>query len=236
MRNSNRMTLNHRMSVYTLAVLTPLIGSFFLGEDIQGKVLKPVTLEIDSSAVVAEVPPSDLATSPVVLPDSVIELTLRNPKAVKPLPPAYIDTETLWLARVMYSETKRIEEQELVGWVVRNRVETAYRGEKTYKGVALDPYQFSAFNPRSRKQRYYSNLSVDSKARGWQKTLALAYHVRHADGEHRPFPLKTRHFYSERSMPRDVVHPAWSQGMKPVTPARKIKLEARRFRFFSGVY
>ena len=233
MENNKRVTINHRLGVYALAVLSPLAGFFFLREDIQGKT--PATAETDSAAVVTGDPAPPAPPAPVIPADSAVEATLRNPRAVEPVPSAYIDTETLWLARVIYSESKRIEEQELVAWVVRNRVETAYRGKRTYEGVVLDPYQFSAFNPKSRKYRYYANLDTASQARGWQQTLALAYYVRYADAVHRPFPLKTRHFYSEQSLPENAVHPEWTEGLKPVVPRRPLQLEAHRFRFYAGV-
>ncbi len=236
MENIKRVKINPRLGIYTLAVLSPLAALFFLREDIQGKtVTSPAALEADSAAVVTEEAAPAPPPAPVIPPDSAIEAALRNPKSVEPVPAMFIDTETLWLARVIYSESKRIEEQELVAWVVRNRVETTYRGRRSYEGVALDPYQFSAFNPNSRKHRYYANLDAHSKARGWQKTLALAYYVRYADAAHRPFPIKTRHFYSEQSLPEDAVHPAWTEGLEPVIPRRPLQLEAHRFRFYSGV-
>ena len=238
MENRNVM-INRQVGVYALAVLALLAGVFFLRKDLLGKTLlssapslEDTVATTDSAAVEdAETP----VFVPVVPPDSAIEAALRNPKKVEPVPPSYIDAETLWLARVIYSESKRIEEQELVAWVVRNRVETAYRGKGTYEGVALDPYQFSAFNPNGRKHRYYTNLGLDSKARGWKKTLALAYYVRYADPLLRPFPIKTRHFYSEQSLPEDAAHPEWTEGMEPVTPRRPLQLDAQRFRFYSGV-
>ena len=76
-----------------------------------------------------------------------------------------IDRETLWLARCVYSETNRPEEMELVAWTIRNRVETRYRGQSTYRGTVLDPFQFSAFNPGSSKRRHYLNLDPTSSAR-----------------------------------------------------------------------
>ena len=236
MENIKRVKINHRLGVYTLAVLSPLAGFFFLREDIQGKtVTSPAAIEADSAAVLTEETTPTATPAPMIPVDSAIEATLRNPKTVEPVPSTYIDTETLWLARVIYSESKRIEEQELVAWVVRNRVETAYRGRRTYEGVALDPYQFSAFNPNSRKHRYYTTLDTNSQARGWQKTLALAYYVRYANAAHRPFPIKTRHFYSEQSLPANAVHPEWTEGLEPVTPRRPLRLEAHRFRFYTGV-
>lgn len=232
--------IHRRLGVYTLAVLALLAGLLLFRTDLQGKaVTSPAEAPQDSvaaAALEAEAETEEPAReAPLALPDSIVESVLRNPRGIEPIPPTFIDMETLWLARVIYSETKRPEEQELVAWVVRNRVETAYRGKRTYEDVVLDPYQFSAFNPRSRKHRYYSNLGVHSKARGWAKTLALAYYVRHAASSLRPFSGKTRHFYSERSLPSDTTHPDWSEGLEPVTPQRPVKLDAQRFRFYAGV-
>ena len=151
-------------------------------------------------------------------------------------PPFSRDTvsdDVLWTARCIYSETKRPEEQELVAWVIRNRVETGYRGKSTYEGVVLDRYQFSAFNPGSSKRRLYTSLTPDSDAAGWQKALEIAHEVVHAPAELRPFDERTRHFYSERSM-RGGRTPAWARGKTPVRPAR-YRVDPRRFRFFSRI-
>ena len=87
------------------------------------------------------------------LPTAVVSL------ATPTFDPAYVTDDVLWLARCIYSETKKAHEQELVAWVIRNRVETGYRGESTYEGTVLDPYQFSAFNPGSSKRRLYATLA-----------------------------------------------------------------------------
>ena len=167
--------------------------------------------------------------------ESQIRAALSNLRAVKPLPPALIDSETLWLARLVYSESKRIEEQELVAWVARNRAETGYRGKRTYERIALDPFQFSAFNAGSATHGYYSSLDARAKAAGWQKALALAYYVRYAGEDLRPFSRKTRHFYSEQSFTAPGERPEWADGMEPVTPRRPIHVEPRRFRFYANV-
>ena len=145
-----------------------------------------------------------------------------------------IDTETLWLARGIYSETKKPREQELVAWVIRNRVETNYRGNRTYREAVLDPYQFSAFNPGSSKRYHYMKLDPHDNARGWSRALAIAAEVRQADSTLRPFPKSTRHFFSERSMAGGR-HPSWSYGEQPVTPDRPYEIEKDRFRFYKGV-
>lgn len=145
-----------------------------------------------------------------------------------------VDMETLWLARVIYSETKQPREQELVAWTIRNRVETGYRGNRTYRGTVLDPYQYSAFNPGNQKRAYYTSLEYDSEAEGWKRALAIAHHVKNAPSTQRPFPQETRHFYSERSMVGGRT-PAWARGEDPVDPDRPYNIEAERFRFFEGV-
>lgn len=140
--------------------------------------------------------------------------------------------DVLWLARCIYSETKRPEEQELVAWVVRNRVETRYRGKSTYRDVVLDPMQFSAFNSNSPRRTHYMSLDETSSLRGFQRALRIARWVMTAEPIERPFSTRTRHFYSERSMPDGAV-PAWAVDAQPVALDRPI--DPRRFRFFDRV-
>jgi hypothetical protein len=143
-----------------------------------------------------------------------------------------VDNETLWLARVIYSETKRPYEQELVAWTVRNRVETGYRGQTTYRGVVLDPWQFSAFNANGPKRGHYVGLGETSAAKGWATAVAIAYDVVRAPAYERPFAQDTRHFYSEVSMVGRS-HPAWATGKRPVSLDREI--DPKRFRFFRAI-
>ncbi|HET6567965.1 MAG TPA: hypothetical protein VFG50_08365 [Rhodothermales bacterium] len=167
-------------------------------------------------------------------PDSQATAGIPDLKRLQPLPPEQIDTETLWLARCIYSETKKPEEQELVAWVVRNRVETNYRGEDSYEEVVLDPMQFSAFNG-GRTRRFYTGLTPHSKTPGWQKALSIAHAVKVAPPEARPFPIDTRHFYSLRSMDGKR-HPNWAAGKASVDPKRDYDIDENRFRFIEGVY
>ena len=134
----------------------------------------------------------------------------------------------------IYSETKRPDEQELVAWVIRNRVETGYRGESTYEGVVLDPYQFSAFIRGTATYARYTALTPATDNAGFQKALAIAHFVRHAPAAMRPFDGETRHFYSEQSMVGGRT-PAWAVGKVAVAPARTFSLEAKRFRFYTGL-
>jgi hypothetical protein len=154
--------------------------------------------------------------------------------STKALPKKQIDNETLWLARCIYSETKRPEEQELVAWVVRNRVETGYRGNDSYREAVLDPYQFSAFNPGSRKRSHYMSLDASSQANGWQRALLIAHQVKTAPAAKRPFSKDTRHFFSERSMAGGR-HPGWSARGEKVNPEGGKKIAEDRFRFYEDV-
>ena len=151
-------------------------------------------------------------------------------------PPADLEESTLWLARAIYSETKLPHEQELVAWVVRNRVETAYRGRTTYRAVVLDPYQFSAFNPGASKRARYTGLQPEAPLPRWRQALWVARYVRHADGAaYRTFSVETRHFYSERSM-RGRAAPGWADRAGFVAPdPGRYAVDERRFRFFEQI-
>ena len=140
--------------------------------------------------------------------------------------------EILWLARAIYSETKRPHEQELVAWVVRNRVETGYRGNATYAAAVLDRYQFSAFNPNAPTRSFYMSLDWSSTTPGFQTALAIAARVASAPEQERPFSRSTRHFYSARSMVNGRT-PAWAADRHPVRLDRDIDPE--RFRFYERI-
>ena len=139
----------------------------------------------------------------------------------------------IWLARCIFSESKRPSEQELVAWVVRNRFETKYRGKKSYKDVILDPFQFSAFNPTFRKYDFYVKLDQASNLAGWRTAQKIAKRVLDADPNNRPFPINTRHFYSEISMIKGL-QPAWTVDREPL-PMEDREIEEERFRFYAGV-
>jgi hypothetical protein len=149
--------------------------------------------------------------------------------------PLEVEEPTLWLARAIYSETKLPHEQELVAWVVRNRVETGYRGKDTYREVVLDPYQFSAFNPGSSKRPLLTRLRPESSLPGWRQALWVARYVRHAAPVYRPFSIETRHFYSERSMKKRPV-PYWAESSRFVPAGGpRYTIDERRFRFYEQI-
>ena len=166
----------------------------------------------------------------------LLEAAYGAPSEVRPsiqhLPD--VDDATLWLARAVYSETKKPHEQELVAWVVRNRVETGYRGQSTYRDVVLDPSQFSAFNYGSGKRSFYMSLQLDTPLDSWQRALHVAYYVRHADGAYRPFHISTRHFFSQIAMPYHRF-PHWANQNHKVEPQWNIALDEWRFRFYADL-
>ncbi len=229
------MSKKHLPGYLLVAMLLLFVGSFAIHGSLKGQTLSsafiPVAEETGPKITLKEIEESEVRNFEY----EDLYYSIRNdPQKIRPLPPDRIDVETLWLARCIYSETKRPDEMELVAWVVRNRVETEYRGRNSYRDVVLDPYQFSAFNPSSRKRWFYSDLDPATEIRSWQKALAIAYTVRQAAPTYRPFSIKTRHFYSERSMVGRQ-HPEWALGKTPVMPLRDFALDERRFRFYDDV-
>ena len=173
--------------------------------------------------------PLAAATPTTALPDSVGISGLHT--QLQHLTPMQLD-EVLWLARCMYSESDRSHEQRLVGWVVRNRVETGFGG-RTYRDVVLRYKQFSAFNaPTPRRARI---LSYDQHTRqtAWLRTLQIALDVYQAPPAQRPFPVTTRHFYSPVSMPNNAV-PYWATDVQPLVSA-DLGVDAHRFQFFDSI-
>lgn len=137
--------------------------------------------------------------------------------------------EVLWMARALYSETKRPHEMWHVGWVIRNRYESRFRGE-TYRDVILHPKQFSAFNRGNPMRDYYLRLQPEDvgEAPRWHAALATAKRVIDAPPSLRPFPKDTYHFYSRRSMSGE---PYWKNSLDPVAIS---SIDANRFNFLRG--
>jgi len=166
---------------------------------------------------------------------------------IAPLPfPAYINmgevapaakilnadkAEILWLARVIFSETKDEDEMTLVGWVVRNRVEAEYRGS-TYKEVALSASQFSGLNPKDAQYEININLEHDSDYEKWMEALAVAHEVYFASDDGRPFSSDVRHFYSPVSVKET---PKWAVDGKLNYEIPGTDGKPARFAFYSGV-
>ena len=140
--------------------------------------------------------------------------------------------DVLWLARCVYSESDRAREQRLVAWVVRNRVETGYRGT-TYRDVVLEPYQFSAFNRTSARRRHLLSLNLNTASRAWRQALQVALDVYLEPASRRPFPVTTRHFYSPVSM-KGGRTPDWALNETPLSSAR-LGVDPYRFKFYNDI-
>ncbi len=140
--------------------------------------------------------------------------------------------DVLWLARCVYSESDLEHEQRLVAWVVRNRVETAYRGA-TYREVVLEPYQFSAFNHPNARRAHILGLTLESASRAWRQAARAALDVYLAPPEARPFAPTTRHFFSPVSM-RGRKQPHWAVG-ETALDSEGLGISPVRFQFYAGI-
>ncbi len=140
-------------------------------------------------------------------------------------------SEILWLARVIFSETKDEDEMNLVGWVVRNRVEAEYRGT-TYKEVALSKYQFSGLNSKDAQYDININMEYASLNEKWITALLVAEKIYFANENERPFSGDVKHFYSPVSVSGT---PAWAEGGELDYEIPGADGMASRFAFYSGV-
>ena len=147
------------------------------------------------------------------------------------LTPIALD-EVVWLARCIYSESNLKHEQELVAWVVRNRVETEYRG-RTYREVILEPLQFSIFNEPSPRRAHILSLNHKSTSKAWIQALEVALDVYEADPINRPISIETRHFYSPVSM-IDGKTPEWAKKADAID-LEDFQIDPSRFLFFEEI-
>ena len=161
--------------------------------------------------------------------------SIDDPKALRAkleaMSPFEMD-EVLWLARCIYSESNLTHEQKHIAWVVRNRVETNYRGA-SYREVVLEPLQFSIFNTPSTRRKYILGLNQNSDAGHWLKALDIALKVYQADPQDRPFSIETRHFYSPISMKNNRV-PDWAKNIDPLN-SEQFDIDPNRFLFFEEI-
>lgn len=137
--------------------------------------------------------------------------------------------EILWLARVIFSETKDVEEMEQIAWVVRNRVEDGRWGY-SYKKVVLSPSQFSGLNSWDSQYHINVNLDYDTNNSIWQKALIIANEVYNANKNDRILSVSVQHFYS----PHVVKIPSWAENKKPVLITYNSDGK-QTFKFYAGV-
>ncbi len=139
--------------------------------------------------------------------------------------------EMLWFARTLYSESKVPEEQLLVAWVIRNRVESEQYPD-TYKETVLQRGQFSGLHPSDKQYRINVSFTFEHTGPGWDSAVEIAHAVYTAPGILRPFPKTVRHFYSPQSV---TVHPSWAVNEKPVHTIRNTETEQIRFAFYDSI-
>jgi spore germination cell wall hydrolase CwlJ-like protein len=122
-----------------------------------------------------------------------------------------------WLAFVASTETVRLEEAILVMWVLRNRV--AHEGfPDSFKGVALQPYQFSAFNHlgESELEDLY-DYHMEHASDRMKMYEMVASEILDAGRGRSPFSNKVLYYYSPRSMVPAGKRPSWNWSiLKPV--------------------
>lgn len=197
--------------------------------------LLPGTLILETFDPPSTPPPSSRTVGePFVRPVTTVPTSHTASRSSQPIAGDDVNEGLLWLARCIYSETKRPVEQLLVAWVVRNRVETQYRGNTSYRDVVLAPYQFSAFNPDAPSRTFYTNLTVSARGPEWDQALRIARYVMQAPPSARPFSIMTRHFYSPRSM-TDANPPNWAQNYRALRVEGHM-IDVERFRFYTGLF
>jgi spore germination cell wall hydrolase CwlJ-like protein len=123
------------------------------------------------------------------------------------------------------------KEQELVAWVIRNRVESS-KYPNTYQAVVLQPKQFSGLNSSDRQYSINTTLGFEDTAAGWDSAIAVANEVYFADGSVRPIAAGVTHFYSPGAV---RVTPLWAQGETPSHTVSDLKTGSLRFAFYSNI-
>lgn len=160
------------------------------------------------------------------------QTAIDNTKKEAPIANPFEEQEILWLARGVYSETKNEEEMRLIAWVIRNRVETKYRGT-TYQEVLTSEKQFSGLHISS--SEYKNNRSLDysdTKNKDWRVALAIAKEVFTVDESTRPFPKTVRHFYSPALI--DAA-PEWAREENPYQNIAYLETPKPNFVFYNAI-
>ncbi len=139
--------------------------------------------------------------------------------------------EILWFARTIYSETKKADEQTLVAWVIRNRVESVFFPD-TYKEVVLQKGQFSGMHATDKQYEINIGMDYDDSSPAWDSALAIARSVYFAESILRPFPKTVMHFFSPISV---ASTPAWASKIDPVHEVVDPATNTVRFAFYADI-
>ncbi len=129
--------------------------------------------------------------------------------------------EIEYLAKTIYGEARgeSIEAKYWVAWVIRNRVDARWRGQKTYESVVTDPYQFSCWNENDVNRPKLDN----PKGIAWNECWEIAVSVYTAPAFFNPIP-RVFHYHDTSISP-----PSWTEKLMLVTFP-----EARKFKFWRG--
>jgi hypothetical protein len=140
--------------------------------------------------------------------------------------------DVLFVARTLTSESDRADEQRMVAWTIRNRVESRFRGDSTYTQVVLAPQQFSGwFISRARDRMLALTWSTRNRS-DWDEAIEITLAVMRAPRELNPIP-NINHYYSPVSMIPKGAEPFWAKNELPevIIPGQGFD----RFRFFSEI-
>jgi len=109
-----------------------------------------------------------------------------------------------WTTRAIVSETTRPREMRVIAEIIRNRVESGWRGHQTYKGVILDPYQFSAFNPGRGTPSVYRAMTRENTPFPsiWREARGIAEKVLKAKREDLLTTRRVLHFHHRQVTPK----------------------------------
>ncbi len=143
------------------------------------------------------------------------------------------EREILLLARAVYSETKKEKNGEMVkvACVIRNRVETEYRGT-TYEEVLFARNQFSGFSPLDKQYWVNMTMNYDDTNSAWRNALKVSEMVYKYGNLLCHYPKTVRHFYSPMSASSA---PGWAIGREPYEVIKTPDGKAVRFAFYEGI-
>mgnify|MGYP002761283547 FL=1 len=123
--------------------------------------------------------------------------------------------EAQWIARAVYSESKKFSNYEYIAWTIRNRM-ASERYPDNARSVVLQEDQFSAFRNPEKREKLLKMKYPETKNTYFRRAYRIALYVLNSDRSVNPMPEVT-HFYMEDTMKRayGVERPSWAEGRDP---------------------
>lgn len=120
-----------------------------------------------------------------------------------------------WMARAIYSETKKMSNFEYIAWVIRNRMSSPEYPMSAGK-VVLQEDQFSAFDEPEKRDKLMRMTYPKEKNTHFRRAYRVALYVLNADPNMNPLP-RVQHFYMEDTMEEkyNKSQPYWAKGKEP---------------------